>query len=404
MKQTEIRFALEEQAAQRDVSLGMRRDALAQIPVERDFATILTGARRSGKSTLLNQWAHEAREKTVSVMFDDIRLANFEFSDFKALDAALDDLNVRNVILDEVQEVTGWERYVASLLLRRRRVLVTGSNAKMLSRELGTKLTGRHLNMEVFPFSFSEFARFTKRKPSPAVLDDYLNVGGFPAYVRDRSPRILRELFTDILYRDVIVRYGLTDTAPIKRLATFLLAHAGCLVTPSRLKDSIRVQQAKTVLEYFDHLTECYLICRMERFADSAKARLQAPKKIYACDTGLVGAVESGHADNRGHKLENVLFWHLRQRGGDLTYFHDTDSGTECDFLREADDGSFEAVQATWTLSDENEEWETTGLLKAMRRFGLKEGVIVTRDQTDLITEGGSTIRIVPAHEFLTLG
>ena len=147
MKQTEIRFALEEQAAQRDVSLGMRRDALAQIPVERDFATILTGVRRSGKSTLLNQWAHEAHEKTVSVMFDDIRLANFEFSDFKALDAALDDLNVRNVILDEVQEVTGWERYVASLLLRRRRVLVTGSNAKMLSRELGTKLTGRHLNM-----------------------------------------------------------------------------------------------------------------------------------------------------------------------------------------------------------------------------------------------------------------
>ena len=404
MKQTEIRFAIEEQAAQRDLALGMRRDALAQIPVERDFATILTGVRRSGKSTLLNQWAHEAKEKTVSVMFDDIRLANFEFSDFKALDLVLDDLDARNVILDEVQEVAGWERYVASLLLKHRRVLVTGSNAKMLSRELGTKLTGRHLNMEVFPFSFSEFARFTKRKPSPAVLDDYLAVGGFPAYVRDRSPRILRELFTDILYRDVIVRYGLTDTAPIKRLATFLLAHAGCLVTPSRLKDSIRVQQPKTVLEYFDHLTECCLICRLERFADSAKARLQAPKKVYACDTGLVGALESGHPDNWGHKLENVLFWHLRQRGGDLTYFRDADSDTECDFLRESDDGSFEAVQASWTLSDENEERETTGLRKAMRRFGVKEGTIVTRDQTDLITEGDLTIRVVPAHEFLTHG
>ena len=402
MKQTEIRFALEEQSAQRDSALGMRRDALAQIPVERDFATILTGVRRSGKSTLLNQWAHEAREKTVSVMFDDIRLANFEFNDFKALDLVLDELGARNVILDEIQEVAGWERYVASLLLKRRRVLVTGSNAKMLSRELGTKLTGRHINMEVFPFSFSEFARFTKRKPSPSVLDDYLDVGGFPAYVRDRSPRVLRELFTDILYRDVIVRYGLPDTAPIKRLATFLLAHAGCLVTPSRLKDSIHVQQAKTVLEYFDHLTECYLICRLERFADSARARLQAPKKIYACDTGLVGAVESGHSENRGHKLENVLFWHLRQRGGDLTYFHDAGSDVECDFLREADDGSFEAIQATWKLNDENEARETTGLLKAMQRFGLKEGVIVTRDQTDLITEGDCTIRVVPAHQYLT--
>ena len=402
MKQTEIRFALEEQSAQRDSALGMRRDALAQIPVERDFATILTGVRRSGKSTLLNQWAHEAHEKTVSVMFDDIRLANFEFNDFKALDLVLDELGARNVILDEIQEVAGWERYVASLLLKRRRVLVTGSNAKMLSRELGTKLTGRHINMEVFPFSFSEFARFTKRKPSPSVLDDYLDVGGFPAYVRDRSPRVLRELFTDILYRDVIVRYGLPDTAPIKRLATFLLAHAGCLVTPSRLKDSIHVQQAKTVLEYFDHLTECYLICRLERFADSARARLQAPKKIYACDTGLVGAVESGHSENRGHKLENVLFWHLRQRGGDLTYFHDAGSDVECDFLREADDGSFEAIQATWKLNDENEARETTGLLKAMQRFGLKEGVIVTRDQTDLITEGDCTIRVVPAHQYLT--
>ncbi len=401
MKQTEIRFALEEQSAQRDSALGMRRDALAQIPVERDFATILTGVRRSGKSTLLNQWAHEAREKTVSVMFDDIRLANFEFNDFKALDHVLDELGARNVILDEIQEVAGWERYVASLLLKRRRVLVTGSNAKMLSRELGTKLTGRHINMEVFPFSFSEFARFTKRKPSPSVLDDYLDVGGFPAYVRDRSPRVLRELFTDILYRDVIVRYGLMDTAPIKRLATFLLAHAGCLVTPSRLKDSIHVQQAKTVLEYFDHLTECYLICRLERFADSARARLQAPKKIYACDTGLVGAVESGHSENRGHKLENVLFWHLRQRGGDLTYFHDARSDTECDFLREADDGSFEAVQATWELNDENEARETTGLLKAMKRFGLKEGVIVTRGQADLVTEGDCTIRVVPAHQYL---
>lgn len=402
MKQTEIRFALEEQAAQRDSALGMRRDALAQIPVERDFATILTGVRRSGKSTLLNQWAHEAHEKTVSVMFDDIRLANFEFNDFKALDLVLDELGARNVILDEIQEVAGWERYVASLLLKRRRVLVTGSNAKMLSRELGTKLTGRHINMEVFPFSFSEFARFTKRKPSPSVLDDYLDVGGFPAYVRDRSPRVLRELFTDILYRDVIVRYGLLDTAPIKRLATFLLAHAGCLVTPSRLKDSIHVQQAKTVLEYFDHLTECYLICRLERFADSTRARLQAPKKIYACDTGLVGAVESGHPENRGHKLENVLFWHLRQRGGDLTYFHDAGSDAECDFLREADDGSFEAIQATWELNDENEAREMTGLLKAMKRFGLKEGVIVTRDQTDLITEGDCTIRVVPAHQYLT--
>ena len=402
MKQTEIRFALEEQSAQRDSALGMRRDALAQIPVERDFATILTGVRRSGKSTLLNQWAHEAHEKTVSVMFDDIRLANFEFNDFKALDLVLDELGARNVILDEIQEVAGWERYVASLLLKRRRVLVTGSNAKMLSRELGTKLTGRHINMEVFPFSFSEFARFTKRKPSPSVLDDYLDVGGFPAYVRDRSPRVLRELFTDILYRDVIVRYGLLDTAPIKRLATFLLAHAGCLVTPSRLKDSIHVQQAKTVLEYFDHLTECYLICRLERFADSARARLQAPKKIYACDTGLVGAVESGHSENRGHKLENVLFWHLRQRGGDLTYFHDAGSDAECDFLREADDGSFEAIQATWELNDENEARETMGLLKAMKRFGLKESVIVTRDQTDFITEGDCTIRVVPAHQYLT--
>ena len=398
MVESVLRAAIEEQALERKASLGMRRSALGEMPVARGFATIVTGIRRSGKSTLLNQWIESSGKKTTALLFDDLRTSTFEFDDFKVLDKIVADDRSEAVVLDEVQDVRGWELFVNSLLNRGKLVLVTGSNAKMLSRELGTKLTGRHLDMEVFPFSYEEFIRFTKRKRGKESFLRYVNTGGFPAYVKTGMRQVLKDLFNDILYRDIIVRYGLTDTAPIKRLATYLLGHVGCLISPSRLKDAIRVQQSKTVLEYFDHLTECYLIHRLERFADSPKARMIAPKKVYGCDTGLIGAIENAQEANLGHKLENVVYWMLHRRGGDLTYFVASD-GSECDFLREADDGTHEAVQVAWSLDDENRDREIGGLVKCLKRFGLKEGVIVTSGQSDFAVQDGCEIKIVPAYD-----
>lgn len=401
MKVSSICQAIDEQAAERKRRLGMPRDVLPQLPSVRDFATVVTGVRRSGKSTLLDQWTSENGGNVVSVHFDDLRLASFSSNDFLLLYEIAKERKVDTLVLDEVQDIVGWEKFVVGCLDRKLRVMVTGSNAKLLSREFGTKLTGRHLNIELFPFSYPEFLRFTKKRASKSSIDEYLSIGGFPAYVESRQRMVLSELFNDILYRDIVVRYSLKDAAPIRGLATFLLAHVGCRISPSRIKDSVHVASASTILEYFNYLEETYLVQRIPRFAASQKASMSAPKKVYACDTGLVSAIESIDEANLGHKLENLVYLKLRNPDDTIFYFVNDADGTECDFLIERRDGTFGAVQVCWELSRDNEEREINGALRAMERFGLKEAVLVTRDQSDLISEGGRIIRVVPAWKWL---
>jgi predicted AAA+ superfamily ATPase len=401
MKVSSICQAIDEQAAERKRRLGMPRDVLPQLPSVRNFATVVTGVRRSGKSTLLDQWTSENGGNVVSVHFDDLRLASFSSNDFLLLYEIAKERKVDTLVLDEVQDIVGWEKFVVGCLDRKLRVMVTGSNAKLLSREFGTKLTGRHLNIELFPFSYPEFLRFTKKRASKSSIDEYLSIGGFPAYVESRQRMVLSELFNDILYRDIVVRYSLKDAAPIKGLATFLLAHVGCRISPSRIKDSVHVASASTILEYFNYLEETYLVQRIPRFAASQKASMSAPKKVYACDTGLVSAIESIDEANLGHKLENLVYLKLRNPDDSMFYFVNDADGTECDFVIERRDGTFGAVQVCWELSRDNEEREIKGALRAMERFGLKEAVLVTRNQSDLISEGGRMIRVVPAWEWL---
>ena len=401
MKVSSICQAIDEQAAERKRRLGMPRDVLPQLPSVRNFATVVTGVRRSGKSTLLDQWTSENGGNVVSVHFDDLRLASFSSNDFLLLYEIAKERKVDTLVLDEVQDIVGWEKFVVGCLDRKLRVMVTGSNAKLLSREFGTKLTGRHLNIELFPFSYPEFLRFTKKRASKSSIDEYLSIGGFPAYVESRQRMVLSELFNDILYRDIVVRYSLKDAAPIKGLATFLLGHVGCRISPSRIKDSVHVASASTILEYFNYLEETYLVQRIPRFAASQKASMSAPKKVYACDTGLVSAIESIDEANLGHKLENLVYLKLRNPDDSMFYFVNDADGTECDFVIERRDGTFGAVQVCWELSRDNEEREINGALRAMERFGLKEAVLVTRDQSDMISEGGRIIRVVPAWKWL---
>ena len=227
MKSSELKQVIEDRVNLRATRLGMSRDALAGIVYEDGFATIVTGVRRAGKSTLLDQWAEGRKEQVASVHFDDLRMSAFSTSDFPVLDSVVREMGANTIILDEVQDVPEWERFVNGCLDMGRRVLVTGSNAKMLSRELGTKLTGRHIDVKLYPFSYSEFLRFGKSQPSPKSLSEYLSVGGFPAYVRTRRREVLEELFNDIIYRDIVVRYNLRDHVPIRTLAAYLLGHVG---------------------------------------------------------------------------------------------------------------------------------------------------------------------------------
>lgn len=380
MTKTEIAEAIDAQMKERVVGVTLRRDALGILPVERGFATIVTGVRRCGKSTLLEQWMSESKDRCVRVLFDDLRFMNFSMEDFVLLGKVIAERKAKAVVLDEIQDIAGWERFVDGLLVQGYRVFVTGSNARLMSAELGTKLSGRHLDLRLSPFSFSEFRRFTRMRPGGKSLREYLAVGGFPAYVATRNRQVLTELFNDVIYRDIVVRYKLTNAAPVKSLAGFLMKHVGAKLSPSRLKDAIHVQSARTVLDYFNYLTECCLIDRLECYAESEKARMLSNKKVYVCDTGLAGIFEVGENVNLGHKLENLVFLQLKAKGGDLTYFES--SAGECDFVRR-DGNTVEAVQVCWEIDDDNRRREFDGLVGAMEYFGLDCGIVITADQED---------------------
>ena len=181
MLESELRTIIENQNEEAARRKTLPRDALASIRPVADFALIVTGVRRCGKSTLLRQWAERERSATLTLLFDDLRMASFSAADFAVLDRIVEADQPRNLVFDEIQLVGGWERYVKQKLDQGHRVLVTGSNAAMLSAELGTHLTGRHLDLELHPFSYPEFLRFSGAAPSPDSVLAYLRRGGFPA-------------------------------------------------------------------------------------------------------------------------------------------------------------------------------------------------------------------------------
>ena len=402
MLESELREIIRKQHEEMSRKKTLPRDALASLRTIAEFATIATGIRRCGKSTLLHQWADSRPERTLSLLFDDLRMAPFSAGDFATLDRIVESEKPANLVFDEIQLVEGWERYVRQKLDQGFRVLVTGSNATMLSAELGTHLTGRHLDLELQPFSYGEFLRFTGAEASPESVLAYLERGGFPAYLEAGEPEILRQLVRDIVNRDVAVRHGIKDVRPLETLVAFRLSNTGNRVTPSRLTGALGVNAPATVLAWFDHFEKTYLVERLERFSDSAKARSLAPKKVYAADTALARIASPSRTPDLARALENAVCAELRRRGARRFYW--ADDASECDFVRAGNDGAFEAVQVCLELTPDNRERELAGLLGAMRELSLREGTIVTLRQSDFAREDVRTVRIVPAHEWLARG
>lgn len=378
---------------------GLKRESGASLPALSKHALIITGIRRCGKSTLLFQLISEKYPDAFFVNFDDNRLFGFDNSDFSRLDELITETGKRILIFDELQEVEGWERYVRQKLDENYHVVITGSNATLLSKELGTKLTGRYLAKELFPFSFNEFVRFESLKPDEEAVIQFMKLGGFPEYLKSKQPEILSHLFDDILIRDIVVRYGIRDIKNLQRLALYLISNIGKPVTGSKLKQAVGISATSTIMEYFSYLESSYLFYFVPRFSYSAKAQLINPRKIYAADAGLITVNSSSFSDDNGRKLENIVYNHIRAVYKEIFYFLDKN---ECDFIVMKRSGKPLAIQVCYTLSKDDLERELVGLYEALKFLGIKEGVIVTLNQKDKFTNTGLTAHIVPAFEFLT--
>ncbi len=390
-----------------------------RLPVIRDslqdgFVKVFVGIRRAGKSTLLEMVRRENAEKDFYLNFDDERLIDFRVEDFVLLEECFIELfGEQNLFyFDEIQNVLGWERFVRRLHNQEKKVFVTGSNANLLSKELGTHLTGRSLMFEILPFSFVEFLalhKFTLGKNDiylnkvccrlRSYFGEYVKKGGFPEYLQTGNSFFLTNIFENIIYRDVIVRHKVRGERAMKELALYLLSNVGKEFSYTKLKSMFGFASATTVREYVSFLEESYLFFVVNRYNFSLKKQVVNPKKVYSIDTAFSDRLSFRFSEDRGRVLENIVFLQLRRQEGEIYYHREK---AECDFVVRIKDKICLAVQVTVSLAEEStRQREVAGLLEACKTYGLKQGVILTEDEADEFSQDGVQVVVMPIWRWL---
>lgn len=374
-----------------------KREAAKNLKSSSTHIEVITGIRRCGKSTLMRQIISESQTDFSYLNFEDPRIFGFEIGDFPKLDEVLGEES-STYFFDEIQNVPGWEVYIRQLHDRGEKVYVTGSNASLLSRELGTRLTGRYLAHEIFPFSYQEFLEYNANPDEQASFEEYLNSGGFPEYLRDKNPEVLQNLLKDIVFRDIAIRYSIKNTKTLMDITLFLISNVGKEMSFNSLKKTFEVGSATTVSDYLSWLEDAYLLFFLPRFSWSAKSISKNPKKVYCIDTGFAKANSLSFSKDQGRLLENLVYILLRKTRLKTYYFREN---KECDFVVFEGDSCKWLIQVTERIHLDNQKRELDGLTEAMEFFGKTEGFILTLDQRDTLSEEGKTFQILPVKAFL---
>jgi predicted AAA+ superfamily ATPase len=385
----------------REIATGRFRETGAIV--------VITGIRRCGKSTLMRQLSQQYSD-FLYINFDDDRLMDFSLPDFPALMLIFEKTSpgVKVLFIDEIQNVAGWERFIRRIHDEGYKVFLTGSNANLLSAELGTRLTGRYTTITLYPFSFRECLRFRSvetgritEKKKAAVLgefDRYLAGGGFPEYLKYGDPEYLKRIYDDILFRDIISRSGIREVKGFRQLAHYLFTNAANAATYNALKNILGFRSVVSVRDYVGFLEEAYLVFECFRYDFSLKKQYVNEKKLYCIDTGMRNAVAFRFSDDKERMLENLVYIELLRRGKSVYFFRNQ---KECDFITEERGTVTGAIQVCFELSRENRDRETGGLTGAMTMHGLTEGIILTYNQKETITEGDTVIHVLPVWKWL---
>lgn len=378
---------------------------------------VITGVRRCGKSSLMCL-IREALKLNDSEFcycnFDDERIVPYPrlLSDIHALH--LEMYRTEPVFfLDEIQLVPGWEKFVNRMYEQGRKVFVTGSNASLLSSGISTSLTGRNRVLQLFPFSFAEFLRMEKRNydmkrlsvnKRSLLLNDlnrFLECGGFPLVVKEKDTEIAHALYQDILYRDIVVRYRLSNVAELKQMALYLASNIGKIFSYATLQAISGLKSSSSVKNYLHYYEASYLFYYVTKFDYSLKKQLANSRKVYAVDNAIPNRLGFRFSGNRGQLLENTIFVELLRRGKRVYYF----SGKlECDFLVKEGLHITEAIQVTHELNAMNLEREIGGLTEAMQRFDIPRGTLILLDDhfsPEVLPPG---VTLVPAYKWLLGG
>jgi hypothetical protein len=386
-----------------------------RIPVEtvRGKASIVIGVRRCGKSTLMFQTME--RLIRAGVPRENILYLNF-------FDDRLRDLGCAGLgqVVDEIQSVVDWEPFVDRLLRSEKcEVHLTGSSARMLSKEVATEMRGRALSWELFPFSFKEFLDFKgidpariastkKRLMARKAFGEYWEAGGFPE-VAAMSPTLRvkthQEYLHAVVFRDLVERHDIAHPRAVSDLAHRLMENVASMHSINSLTGYLKSLGHRApkaaVADYMEWFEDAFFLFSVPIFDASLARRNTNPKKIYCVDHSLVASVSSGILINSGHLLENLVFTALRRLHQKVFYYR-TRSGREVDFVIPLKGRERLLVQVCESLSDPKaRKREIAALYEAMAELGRKDGFIVTRDDSETVKSDGGTINVVPAWRFL---
>lgn len=396
---------------------AIRREKEAEIAqsLPGEIIKVIIGVRRSGKSFLAHQILKGKEYGYVN--FDDERLIGATAENLNDFLGAIIEIHpkVKYLLLDEIQNVQGWELFANRLKRIGYSVVITGSNAKLLSQELATHLTGRHLSFELFPFSFKEFLAgknikipekeyYTTNDKSiiKKALEEYMEQGGFPElFLSAAKKRYLRELYDKILTRDILPRHKIKFEKELKELAIYLCSNFGAKYTYKKLKNVFDIKSIHTIKKYLAYLEEAYLIFELMPFSFKLKEQIRSSKKIYCIDNGLINAISFQNSKNSGRLMENMVFLNLKMQGKEI-YFYTDRSGGEIDFVIREHQKITELIQVCFDVKNlETGEREVSALIKSSEELKCDKLTVITWDEEKIETVKGKTIAYIPLWKWL---
>lgn len=378
---------------------------------------IISGIRRCGKSSLLFLIKETMKLEEADYCY-------FNFDDERIITELTILENIYNLhlevygkepvfFLDEIQNVANWEKFVNRMYEKGIKVFVTGSNAKLLSSEISTSLTGRNKLIELYPFSFSEYLRFlgknynleritsTTKALLLKDLNQYMATGGFPLVVKENDTELINAYFQDILYRDIISRFRITQVSEIKQIGLYFASNIGKLFSYSTLQQISGVKSLSSIKDYLYYYEQSYLFFYLKKFDYSVKKQIMNPKKVYTIDPAFAHRLGVHFSENKGRILENIVFLELLRRRKEV-YYHT--GKNECDFLVKEGLDIAQAIQVVYQLDDTNREREFLGLQEAMKTYNIQRGLLITFHIEGSFNATYDKIEVIPIWKWLLNG
>ncbi len=413
MEKSKLREVLQDQQELFDKidNLIERKIPLEEI-MKGNEIIIITGIRRCGKSSLLKILSNTLDKKFVYINFDDIRFTDFKIENFEDIEEIVSEIHgIKTEIiylLDEIQNVASWERWINNLYSRNIKVFVTGSNSSILSSEISTFLTGRNKIIKLTPFSFKEFLSFKKikvdfkttneRRAVSQAFSEYFENGGFPLIIKNNDLSLSKQYFEDILNKDIIKRYNIRKVKELNDLVLYLFSNVSKTYSYSTLKQVSGIKSLSMIKNYIEYLKNVFIASTINRFDYSVKKQKVSSSKFYVLDNSFLKTVAFNFSENIGKRLENLVFIELMRRNKEVYY---NLNKNECDFIIKEGLKIKHAIQVCLNLNIETKKREISGLIEALKEYNLREGLILTLDQEEEIIQGDKKIIVKPVWKWL---